>query len=138
MHVQYNDTTNQIEISDHIWSTFFYIPLILITNSVRILTDFKEQPALDIFEWIIVTLLCLTLYLLFFKLSLKSKIHLNEIECLELKKAFGTLRFAIKLKNGRRRNINHHYRDHFFEDDLKEMFISLHIPIERVSLWKFW
>lgn len=138
MHVQYNDTTNQIEISDHNWSTFYFIPIILLTNVVSVLTSRKEQPALGIFELIIITTFCLFLYQLIFKLSPKSKIHLNEIECLEQKKAFGSSRFAIKLINGRRRNINHHYGDHFFEDDLKEMFISPHIPIERVSLWKLW
>ena len=110
MTVTYNEINNSLKINDNASSNQLLIKFVLFLNLFNAVIQLISKPieqfrALDYFWLLAGVFSCYGLYLFFFKKSTVEHIQIEDIVHLQSKTFFGSQRFALKLKNGKTRDL---------------------------------
>lgn len=110
MKIKLNESENSIEIKDGLKNQYLILKILMILNSVNAVIRIigKQTTEYGFFEYVWIGLGIISLVLLFmflFKMSTAEKIPIGQISRLEEITVFGKKRFALELKNGKKRNL---------------------------------
>ena len=110
MKIEFNESENSIEIKDGLKNQYLILKILMILNLanaiIRIFGKQTTEYGFIEYFWIGVGIISLVvLFMFLFKMSTAEKISIREITGLEEKMVFRKKRFALKLKNGKKRNL---------------------------------
>jgi hypothetical protein len=110
MKIKFNESENSIEIKDGLKNQYLILKILMILNLanaiIRIFGKQTTEYGFIEYIWIglgVISLIALFMFL--FKMSTAEKIPVGQISRLEEKTVFGKKRFALELKNGKKRNL---------------------------------
>ena len=131
MKIKYNETEKTIEINDGLKNQYLILKILMILNLtnalIRIFGKNTTEYGFIEYFWIGLGLISLiVLFMFIFKMSTADKISIREIKRLEEKNVFGQKRFALKLKNGKKRNLGN-FKDQFELVKARELFTEIGI-----------
>lgn len=131
MKIKFNESDNIIEIKDGLKKQYLILKFLMILNLTNaIFRIFGKKPTeyeFTEYMWIglgVISLIILFMFL--FKLSTAEKISIGEISRLKEKTVFGKKRFALELKNGKKRNLGD-FKDQFELAQVREVFAKIGI-----------
>ena len=126
MKIELNESEKAIEIKDELKNQYLLLKILMILNLANAIVRIfgKKTTEYGFFEYIwigmgVISLVILIVFL--FKMSTAEKISIEEISRLEEKIVFGKKRFALKLKNGKKRNLGN-FKDPFDMAKARELF----------------
>ena len=110
MKIELKESENSIEIKDGLKNQYLILKILMILNLANVVIRIfaKETTEYGFIEFVWVGLGIISLAFLFmflFKMSTAEKIPVEQINRLEEKIVFGKKRFALELKNGKKRNL---------------------------------
>ncbi|MFS4454504.1 hypothetical protein [Maribacter sp. 2304DJ31-5] len=110
MKIKLNESENSIEIKDGLKNQYLILKILMILNLANAVIRIfgKQTTEYGFIEYIWIGLGIISLVVLFmflFKMSTAEKIPIGQINRLEEKTVFGKKRFALELKNGKKRNL---------------------------------
>lgn len=131
MKIEYNETEKTIEIKDGLKNQYLILKILMILNLtnalIRIFGKNTTEYGFIEYFWIVLGLISLIILVMFiFKMSTAGKISIEEIKRLEEKTVFGQKRFALELKNGKKRNLGN-FKDQFELAKARELFTEIGI-----------
>ncbi|MDT0540689.1 hypothetical protein [Croceitalea sp. P059] len=131
MKIEYIETEKTIQIKDGLKNQYLFIKILMILNLtnalIRIFGKNTNEYGFIEYFWIGLGLLSLIILVMFIiKMSTSEKISIEEIKGLEEKTVFGKKRFALKLKNGKKRNLGN-FKDQFELVKARELFTEIGI-----------
>jgi hypothetical protein len=110
MKIKFNESENSIEIKDGLKNQYLILKILMILNLanaiIRIFGKQTTEYGFIEYIWIglgVISLIALFMFL--FKMSTAEKIPVGQISRLEEKTVLGKKRFALELKNGKKRNL---------------------------------
>jgi len=110
MKIKLNESENSIKIKDGLKNQYLILKILMILNIANAVIRIfgKQTTEYGFIEYICIGLGIISLVVLFiflFKMSTAENIHVEQIRRLEEKTVFGKKRFALELKNGKKRNL---------------------------------
>lgn len=110
MKIKYNALDKSIEINDNLnlnYLGLIFLMVLNISNSILNVYHMKENPLekLDFFWMVIAVLSVAIIMFLLVKKSILEKIPVEDIAALKEKRIFGSKRFSLELKNGKKRDL---------------------------------
>jgi len=110
MKIELNESENSIEIKDGLKNQYLILKILMVLNLANAVIRIfgKQTTEYGFIEYIWIGLGIISLVVLFmflFKMSTAKKIPIGQINRLEEKTVFGKKRFALELKNGKKRNL---------------------------------
>ena len=131
MKIKYNEIEKSIEIKDGLKNQYLILKILMILNLTNALIRIFGKKTTDYgfieYFWIGLGLISLIVLVMFvFKMSTAEKISIGEISRLEEKTVFGKKRFALELKNGKKRNLGN-FKDQFELAKARELFTEIGI-----------
>ncbi|MBL4745876.1 MAG: hypothetical protein JKY08_05870 [Flavobacteriaceae bacterium] len=131
MKIKFNESENSIEIKDGLKKQYLILKIVMILNivnaSIRIFDKGASEYGFIEYIWIVVGVISLVvLFFFLYKMSTSEKISIGEITRVEEKTIFGKKRFALELKNGKKRNLGS-CKDQYELAQTRELFTKLGI-----------
>lgn len=131
MKIKFNESENSIEIKDGLKNQYLILKILMILNLanalIRIIGKKTTEYGFIEYFWIGLGLISVIILVIFiYKLSTADKISIGEISGLEEKTVFGKKRFALELKNGKKRNLGN-FKDQFELAKARELFTKVGI-----------
>jgi len=131
MKIKLNESENSIEIKDGLNNQYLILKILMILNLANAVIRIygKQTTEYGFIEYIWVGLGIISLVVLFmflFKMSTAENIPVQQISRLEEKTVFGKKRFALELKNGKKRNLGN-FKTQSELIKARELFIKIGI-----------
>ncbi|MDM9631492.1 hypothetical protein [Robiginitalea aurantiaca] len=126
MKIIFDELENSIEIKDGLKNQYLILKILMLLNlanaTIRIFGKETDEYGFIEYIWIGLGVISLAVLVMFlFKVSTAEKISIGEISRLEEKTIFGKKRFALVLKNGKKRNLGN-FKDQFELAQARELF----------------
>ena len=126
MKIIFDELENSIEIKDGLKNQYLILKILMLLNlanaTIRIFGKETDEYGFIEYIWIGLGVISLAVLVMFlFKVSTAEKISIGEISRLEEKTIFGKKRFALVLKNGKKRNLGN-FKDKFELAQASELF----------------